>query len=62
MTPTEIAAAATPHAIRIWNAMPEDKRVTAIAEFGTKENAIAELAMVLIRSAASRLNQQPAHV
>ncbi len=58
MSPTEIAALAVPHAIRIWNSMSEAKRVSAIAEFGTKENAIAELGLAMVRNVAARLTQQ----
>ena len=62
MTPTEIAAVAVPHAIRLWNRMPEERRVQAIAEFGTKENAVAELGLAMVRNVAARLTQQPDHV
>ena len=55
MNTTEIAALATPQAIIIWNSIPEVTRRSAMAQYGTKENAIAELAMSLIREVAKRI-------
>ena len=57
MTTAEIAALATPPAIKIWNKLPEAVRAKALETFKTKEEAIAELAMSLIRKVASKLSK-----
>lgn len=57
MTTAEIATLATPPAIKIWNNLPEAVRVHALKIHNTKEEAIAELAMSLIRKVASKLNK-----
>ena len=55
MTPTELANLATSPAIQIWNTLPEQVRVNALAIYGTKENAISELAMAMLRNVASKM-------
>jgi hypothetical protein len=55
MTPTELANLATNPAIQIWNTLPEQVRVNALSIYGTKEEAISELAMAMLRNVASKL-------
>lgn len=52
---TEIATFAAAPSIKIWNALPEEVRKNAIEIYGTKENAIAELAMAMIRGVAKKI-------
>lgn len=54
MTTTEAAAIVTPAAIHLWNSTSEEIRRGAIAKHGSKEEAIAELALVLIKEALRR--------
>lgn len=55
MNATELANLATSPAIQIWNTLPEQVRVNALSVYGTKENAISELAMAMLRNVAGKL-------
>ena len=53
---TELANLATTPAIKLWNTLPEQARVDALSIYGTKEEAISELAMAMLRNVANKIN------
>lgn len=55
MNNVKIAELATTQAIGIWNSMPEKMHENALFQYGTTENAIAEIAMCLVRGVARRI-------